>query len=402
MLTLAAWLVPVMGAVWYGAVTGWDAAFWLRWVVVGPALALAWIALLVGPRRTRLPRVVLPLVLLVAYGLGVSVASKSSDLAFWKATAFGVTAMAALVCGAVLVERFGRSRVLVLWRWCWRAFLVFGLLALATGHWERDSAGLAGPSNNPNMYAALLVTFGLVLLNVHHVQRLGWLYVLESGAAVALLFATRSRASMAGAAAAVVLAVVLGRRARRWWIAGGIALVCALALLLTPEVTLRGMEDVLEVSGGRSVFETRAATWEASWDAMLAGLPFGFGWGVKELNPREWSMDAVSTGYGREEGTSWLPIGEELGLPGFVLWVWIWWALFRGAATSPHRLRPLAVGALGYYFVLATFEGWLLSPGSWECWAFWLTNGILLARPQPVGHPVPPVPSLGRPVGAVA
>jgi hypothetical protein len=401
-LTLAAWLVPVMGAVWYGAVTGWGAAFWLRWVVVGPALALAWIALLVAPRRTRLPRVVLPLVLLVAYGLGVSVASKSSDLAFWKATAFGVTSMAALVCGAVLVERFGRDRVLVLWRWCWRAFLVFSLLALATGHWQRDSAGLAGPSNNPNMYAALVVTFGLVLLNVHPGQRVGWLYVLESGAAVALLFATRSRASMAGAAAAVVLAVVLGRRARRWWIAGGIGLACALALLLTPEVTVRGMEDVLEVSGGRSVFETRAATWEASWDAMLAGLPFGFGWGVKEVTAREWSMDAVSTGYGREEGTSWLPIGEELGLPGFVFWAWIWWALFRCALTAPDRVRPLAVGALGYYFVLATFEGWLLSPGSWECWAFWLTIGILLARPRRVVHPIPPAPGLRRPVGAAA
>jgi len=383
-------------------VTGWGAAFWLRWVVVGPALALASIARLVAPRRTRLPRVVLPLVLLVAYGLGVSVASKSSDLAFWKAAAFGVTALAALESGAVLVERLGRDRTLALWRRSWQALLLFSLFALITGHWQATSAGLAGPSSNPNMYAALVVTFGLILLNVHPGRRVGWLYVLEAAAAVALLVSTRSRASMAGAAVSVVLAVLLGRSARRWWIAGGIVVACAMSLLLTPEVTVRGVEDVLEVSGGRSVFETRTATWEASWDAMLAGLPFGFGWGVKEVTPREWSMDSVSTGYGREEGTSWLPIGEELGLPGFVLWAWIWWALFRGAATAPHRLRPLAAGALGYYFVLATFEGWLLSPGSWECWAFWLTIGILLARPQPVVHPAPPVPSLGRPVGASA
>jgi hypothetical protein len=370
--------------------------------VVAPALAVAWIARIVTPRRTSLPPVLLPLALLLLYGLGLSVASRSTDLAFWKSAALGVTATAALACGAALVERLGRDRVLSLWRWVWRAFLAFSLVAFATGRWRAATAGLSGPTANPNMYAALLVTLGLVLLGGGRDRRLRWPVAIEIACGAALLLATRSRASMAGLAMAVVVAVLLGRSARRWWTAGAIAVVCALVLLLTPELSVRRVEDVLEVSGGRSVFATRAATWEASWDAMLAGLPFGFGWGVKENAPREWALGAVSTGYGREEGTSWLPIGEELGLPGFALWAWIWWVLFRSAARAPQRLRPLAAGAVTYYFVLATFEGWLLSPGSWECWVFWVTIGVLLARPRRDLPAAPPTPRRPRAVEVAA
>jgi hypothetical protein len=39
-------------------------------------------------------------------------------------------------------------------------------------------------------------------------------------------------------------------------------------------------------------------------------------------------------------------------------------------------------------FVVASFEGWFLSPGNWESMVFWGTIGILLARPAPSAVPM--------------
>jgi hypothetical protein len=116
---------------------------------------------------------------------------------------------------------------------------------------------------------------------------------------------------------------------------------------------------------------------------MVAALPFGMGWGVKEDAPKSWTMDVQSLGHGREEGTSWLPVGEELGLPGLGLVAWLWIAALRAARGQPHRVRILAIASLTILFVIASFEGWFLSPGNWESMAFWSSLGLLLARPAP-------------------
>ncbi len=165
------------------------------------------------------------------------------------------------------------------------------------------------------------------------------------------------------------------------------------------------MQDVSSVTEGTTLGEmasTRMTTWEESWKGMKAGLPLGLGWGVKAGQMPVWTFDVKTLGYGREEGTSWLPIGEELGIPGFLLFGWLWFLLARAIGPSPSRPRVVVGAALAGYFVLATFEGWLLSPGNWETAAFWTTLGILLARPAVAGAPLPaPSPSPER-VGVLA
>jgi hypothetical protein len=400
-LTFASWLFLAMGATWYGAAVGWPFCFWLRWVVVGPSLLVGVVTRALEGRATRPPPLLLPLGLLVTYGLGVSLVSRSGALAFWKCATFAVTVSAAVVGGSNLVERFGRDRVFAAWRWIWRLLLAWSVVCVGTGLWPLASEGVRGPTGNPNMYASILVSVGLVLLGPPARREGGTAFLVEAVVGVLLLLLTRARASIAGLGAAVMVAVLFGTSVRRWVIACSIAAVAAVALLAVPDRTVYGVEDVLETTGGRSVFATRETNWAVSWDAMLDGLPFGFGWGVKNTAPKAWEFDLGTAGYGREEGTSWLPIGEELGLPGFLLWAWIWWVLVRSGLSGPRSLRSFTVGAFAYYFVLATFEAWLLSPGNWESWAFWTTVGFSLttARGEPAASARSPSP---RPLAGAA
>ena len=125
---------------------------------------------------------------------------------------------------------------------------------------------------------------------------------------------------------------------------------------------------------------------------MGTACPWGMVGASSTARSASGSFDLKTLGYGREEGTSWLPVGEELGLPGLRSS-----SRGSGGARSPApsvqpraRSRILGGAMLAAYFILATFEGWFLSPGNWESAAFWTTLGIVFASPWPMAPPLRP------------
>jgi|GEM_PF-4059395 len=363
------------------------AAFW-RWPLLAIVLPVAIITRWGTRGPVRLPQILLPLLLLVAYGLVLGVVSRSPALALAKCTAFGATTLSCVMGGSSFVERFGRDRVLRVWEAIFLAGAVAAEIAALAGVMRTGPEGLYGPTGNPNMFGSIIISIGVVA--IASVFERGWTprVVLGVLAASALLLATRSRASIFGIIVGCVAAVALARGARRRAWTWALVVVAAGALVWIPQQAVRGVEFVSEGTSAREVFQTRLGNWEVSWDAMKAGLPFGLGWGVKDGIHREWRGETTS--FGREEGTSWLPIGEELGIPGILLVAWLWVALARAARASPSRTRVLGGACIAMYAGLATFEGWFLAPGNWESAAFWTTIGICFCRPQ--SAPVAPAP----------
>jgi hypothetical protein len=349
------------------------------------------------PPAVALPPLAVPLALLGAYGLGLSAFSPMSTLAFAKCVVF-VAAVAAFLHGSALcVELWGRDAVFRVWRVAWLAFLGVSLAGLALGRWDTGPEGLYGFTRNPNQFASLVGSVGLLLFLPSRGH--DWRAAAQALLGFGLILATRSRSAIAAVGAAAVVALAVSRGWRRWTLAAAPLFVAGASFLLLPEQSLAQVRSVADTETVRDLFRTRESNWVESWEAMKEGLPFGFGWGVKAKPAREaWAWDVRSWGYGREEGTSWLPIGEELGLPGIALFVWIWAVLVRSAYAA--ILQPVALGGLTFFLVMATFEGWLLSPGNWESFSFWTFVGVVLARPRPArawaAAPLPPpVPALG-------
>lgn len=393
MVSLLALAYAAMVGVWFAAASVGGSSMWMRWVCLAAALATAVVARFTLPGRVRPPKALFWLSLLVLYGILLSSASKSSGLAAAKSIVFAATTFACLLGTAALVEGFGRERLISVWRILWRALLVWSVVMVPLGRWRSGGEGLYGPTGNPNQYATILLSLGLVLCLPDARRGVGTLWKAEAIVGSALLLLTRSRATLAGVAVGCVVALLAGSGRRRWLLSGALLLLAGVTFVALPDSSVRQAESVAEGSTIKEMMQTREHTWEVSWDAMLAGLPFGFGWGVKEHTPKVWEFDTQSLYYGREEGTSWLPVGEELGLPGLFLVAALWVSLLVGAAGQPTRPRLAALAGLAAYFVLASFEGWFLTPGNWESMGFWTSMGILLARPREAAAPSPPVPS---------
>ncbi len=396
MLTAVSWLYVSMLGCWFWAACAGGASAWLRWVLLAAALLVIIAVSLTNRCQVRPTRAVQPLALLVTYGLLLGLTSKVVGLAMAKCVAFGATTFACIAGSSLLVERFGRDHLLLAWRWLWRLFLIVSLAAVATGAWTVASDGLSGPTGNPNMFGGLIASIGAILFLPPPGRTLrGFLFPLEVAGGTTLLIMSRSRSALLGVSVAAALVVVVSRGSRRWLWSAAVLAVGATFLLAVPKSTVERVEGVVRKTPPGSGYEeapavlgTRLPAWEESWDAMVAGMPMGFGWGVKEHASKDWIIDFKTLGYGREEGISWLPVGEELGVPGLLLVAWLWFTLFRGASLQPHRVRTLALAVLALMFCVATFEAWFLSPGSWESMAFWTAVGILLARPGPAVSPL--------------
>lgn len=380
MLTVQTITHLAMLVFWFMAASVSGPAMTLRWVALAAAIPVALLARAPSTRVARLPEVWVLLLVLGSYGLLLSALSVAPTMAVSKCLAFTACSLVFLAGGVTLVERFGRDRVLSAWRMVWRGFLAFSIVSVLLGRWRQDAAGLYGPSGNPNQYGSMLLSLGLILAVPSMKELRGW-RAAETAIGTALLLATRSRAALAAALVGAAVALLLHRGRGRWAWASAILVVATLSVVLRTEQTTASVRSVTEGSTLAEITQTRLTTWEDSWNGMKEGLPFGLGWGVKAGTMPVWSLDVKTLGFGREEGTSWLPIGEELGIPGFLLFGLLSFVLVRAVRGSPFRPKVLGGTALAAYFVLASFEGWLLSPGNWESAAFWTTLGILFARP---------------------
>jgi hypothetical protein len=379
-----------MAATWFVAACTTGPATRLRWPVLAATVAALAVARILHPSRVRVPPIGVPLALLGAYGVVLSAFSAVPALALTKCVVFVATVSACVLGGALCVELWGRDAIFRGWRRLWLVFLGVSVAGLALGRWASGPEGLYGFTGNPNQFAALVGSIGLLLFLPSGPR--GWRVSAETAVAAALIVATRSRTVIAAVGAAAIVALAVGRGWQKWALAAAPVLVAGAAFFFLPEQSLAQVRSVADTERVADLFRTRESNWAESWDAMNAGLPFGFGWGVKRDPMRGgWSLSEGRTwGFGREEGTSWLPIGEELGLPGFVLFAWIWIAIVRSAHGAV--LQPVALGGITFFLVMATFEGWLLSPGNWESFAFWAFVGIVLASPRRAAAPAPARP----------
>jgi hypothetical protein len=386
-----------MGLAWFAAACTAGIATWIRWPLL--ALALLTVGLARATRRSvvALAPVAVPLALLAAYGIGLSAFSRAPALAFAKCVVFTATAWTCLQGGALWVDRFGRDAIFARWRTVWIVFLAVAVAGSVLGRWRTGPEGLYGFTGNPNQLASLVGSLGLLLFVPYGLQIRNWKTWVEGVASVGLVLATRSRTAIAAVAGAIVVALVVGRARHRWGLVAVPLLVAAASFVFLPDQSVRQVQTVADTPTFGGILRTRESNWRASWEGLVEGMPMGLGWGVKAGKTPEWNWDSRTWGYGREEGTSWLPIGEELGLPGIALFLWIWVVLARAAHSAV--LQPLALGGLTFFFVMATFEGWLLSGGNWESFAFWTFVGVVLAHPRVAPAPLPPPREATAPAG---
>lgn len=315
-----------------------------------------------------------------------------------------LTAMKASLMAAVFVVasvggfHLGRradSDTQILFSWAaaglfWAGLTVVGV-GLGRGFGE---TGFRGGTSNENMFAsgAAMVSFPLseYLLATPWSHR-PWVRTVAKASPWLWGFLILLSRSRGGLVVYLIVASVwwfTGVRRRRlsWFVPVG-ALACSFVLLL-------GMPSVAgEVQGfvykqpesGEDFFYSRRRNWIETEAAIELVGPLGAGLGVAADEPFRSDMISMNTtvGYGREQGSAWLALREQLGFPGQAVYaligVAIVAALLRAAASTRSGHAGVARSllwaiALGLYAV-SFVEAWTVAPGSAEAAFFWTAVG---------------------------
>lgn len=134
-----------------------------------------------------------------------------------------------------------------------------------------------------------------------------------------------------------------------------------------------------------NLFYSRQTEWKTSFNAAksggLLGLGYGVSYGKKDFN---FIYGLTSSHYGREKGNSQLAVIEETGLIGFSLYLMLLLVtgsrlqiLIKSAPSQEHKMLALILtGTCLAMIIHSAFESWWNSPGSPECFIYWLLIGI--------------------------
>jgi O-antigen ligase len=156
----------------------------------------------------------------------------------------------------------------------------------------------------------------------------------------------------------------------------------------------------------QSLFYTRQAAWEESWEKAKRGGAIGAGFGVS-IDSETFDVGLTAVGYGREKGNSQLAIAEELGTVGLIIYGAMLLALFipllRAMMSTWDPRRRIAcgivLGSLVGILSQSLFEAWFVAPGAPESSFFWTLTGLALglaegsrrqARAVPRRRPIMP------------
>jgi O-antigen ligase len=162
------------------------------------------------------------------------------------------------------------------------------------------------------------------------------------------------------------------------------------------------LDEVYVRKGSAYALQSREEALRATWDAAKESPVIGVGFGAAKGYSEDWQFGFETADAGREKGSSYLALIEEVGLIGLALLVApLAWVTIR-AAGRLSRLRtrhpPPAefwttltlsaclVGGLGD----ASSEAWLTAAGFFSTVMFWLIFGVLasrLAAPSPGPSP---------------
>lgn len=305
------------------------------------------------------------------------------------------------LCGALAGFAYGRrtgqsSRILQPLAMVGLFWAALTLLAILAGRYLDPAYGrFVGPTNSHNMYASAAGCFAFST-SEHLKEKIKagsrlWKGLLDIAplAWAGTIFLSGSRGGMLLfliVAAVLMISRALNRRLVRGLVLAGMLLPTLLALGYRPIVervdAFFYKEDVPKPQ--RDPFYSRRPVWEETMAAIALTGPMGAGFGVFA----DWHLDRLplltSVGYGREHGSAWLAVREQLGYPGQAAFLLLGLALlktlsdvirlrYRGACSPAPVL--LAGIALGLYAV-SFFEAWTVSPAAPESMIFWSSVGI--------------------------
>lgn len=255
--------------------------------------------------------------------------------------------------------------------------------------------GFRGVTSNENMFASVTATVAFPMaeyLRSRAYFRKGmraWVPKVLPWVWGALVFLSGSRGGM-------LLFFVAGAawwisRAAAWripWLPLGAAALLVVSAMMGLEPMAGALEGFLYKRSEaleRDVFSSRRANWDQTIAATALVGPLGAGFGVsadQPFRPEDFSWASMSL-YGREQGSAWLAVREQLGIPGQVLFALLGGSVAALAVRAVRGIRQghtppsagvLAGVALGLW-LLSFFEAWTLAPGSAESGFFWLALG---------------------------
>jgi hypothetical protein len=157
----------------------------------------------------------------------------------------------------------------------------------------------------------------------------GWFRLVPLGVLAWSLAAMLFTTSRGGFVMSVAYLVLVGLRARRVvWLAVGVAALVLVGAMFTP-LGHALIARFTDARGVASVF-ARVLIWQAAWQRGVAHLPFGVG--VAQGLVTHDSLLAT------DPHNYLLTLFSEMGIPGLLLWLW----LFAAAWTAGRRLRVSA------------------------------------------------------------
>ena len=192
---------------------------------------------------------------------------------------------------------------------------------------------------------------------------------------------TGSRGGMIAAALAILVLAASERRGRRVvlaYLAAGIAAVTVVLTFHPAGIAEREVE-ASSTSG-------RLDVWRVGLAACPEHCPLGSGWGTfpevyGATQPSVPEAAVLSAGGAYEAHNIWLLVAIELGIPGFALFVAVFWMTLLEGRRLPRGLRGPALAA----FAGTWFAGLFLS--NIEFKSFWVASLLVaLSRNLTLGH----------------
>ena len=267
--------------------------------------------------------------------------------------------------------------------------VIVGLSIVSLATFGSFSTGFfQGPFYNPNsLGSALALTFpALLWLREQHLSDAP--LILRSKVLtvavflnIALVFFSRSRASLLAMALVLVLYAILRKSRFAWIIVYGMFVL----LLAAPSSASQiGREAAFKGRDAQLAFTTRTEEFGETLQAAQSNPIGGFGFGTS-AGDTEWDGSISAADVGREKTNAYLGVVEEVGLVGGVpLFLGFVATLVLGFRAA-RRERLADDGSPAALVILVTagalhvnFEAWLTSAGTYETFIFWATVGVLL------------------------
>ncbi len=386
-----------------------------RYYLLALVAPITFLALLAN--RPRLPRTAVALAfLLLLYALASALWSDDWRLTIAKLLFYAATA-ATFVLGPALIAEWGGNPFR-----CFAPVVVFtivlSVLALVTGDGWREG-NFTGYAWNSNALGAIFsfaspwLIFSLWFAWRDRTvggRRKLYLYVSLCGLALLFVAMSRSRSVMLMLLVLVAVLFAQSHPKRKAAVVFSLCFSMLLAYLLKPSL-FGGFAATYVKKSSTSAFASRQDQFQDSWVAAKNAGLLGLGFGVSAGAPK-WNFGTFAS-VSREKGNSQLAVVEELGLPGFLLYLALLVALghsiLKWGYTGPEGpiRRMFRFLVFGYFLgavVNSGFEAWFMAPAP-ETAAFWAVLGIgfvLLYRPaqspvpQFVAVPYAPHPQRAR------